>query len=240
MRIYFDVETIPSQHPNARALAREGVRPPATYKKPESIAKWWEEEGEAAVEEAYRKQALDAASGELVSISWCTDDTEPETAIRGVGDTEAKVLRGFFDGVLALIEANTLRPGHGAPEWPPEPYFIAHNAPFDLGFIWRRAIILGIRPPFRLPSPGAREGKDYGDTMAAWAGYRQTIGLSRLCRALGLPDPKVAGDGGQVFDLWLAGELERIATYNQGDAAAVRDCWRRLQWESCLAPEDAA
>ena len=34
----------------------------------ETIAAWWESEAPAAIEEAYRKQALDAAVGEIVSI----------------------------------------------------------------------------------------------------------------------------------------------------------------------------
>jgi len=38
-------------------------------------------------------------------------------------------------------------------------------------------------------------------------------------------------DGGQVFDAWLAGDLDRIAEYNRGDVAAVRQVWHRLNWE---------
>jgi len=64
MRIYIDVETIPGQIMGAKEAARAGVKPPANYKKPETIAAWWAEEGEAAVERAYRAQALDAAQGE--------------------------------------------------------------------------------------------------------------------------------------------------------------------------------
>lgn len=230
MHIFFDVETIPSQHPEARTWARETVKPPGSYKKPESIAKWWEEEGEAAADEAYRRQALDAAAGELVAISWATEDGEPETVARGPGESEADMLRAFFDRVAAILQRESVTGADGRPCWDADPFFIAHNAPFDLGYLWRRSIILGVRPPFRLPSPGARDGKDYGDTMTLWAGYRQTIGLSRLCRALGVPDPKTEGDGGQVFDWWQAGDLERIARYNRADVAAVRACWWRLHW----------
>ena len=116
--------------------------------------------------------------------------------------------------------------------WPDEPYFIAHNAPFDLGFLWRRCVVHGVRPAFLFPKPSAREGKDYGCTMAAWAGYKATIGLDRLCRALGVKSPKADGmDGSQVFDLWQAGHHEALAAYNRADVGAVRECWWRLNFE---------
>ena len=57
MQLIFDIETIPSQHPDAKAQARASIKPPGTLKKPESIAAWWESEADAAAEEAYRYQA---------------------------------------------------------------------------------------------------------------------------------------------------------------------------------------
>lgn len=150
MRIYIDAETIPSQIMGAREAARSGVKPPANYKKPETIAAWWEEEGQAAAERAYRAQALDAAQGELVAISWATDDTEPATAIRGPGEDERLVLARFFAGIQTLVEDAAVPGPDGQSIWQPDPYFIGHHiGGFDLPFIWRRSIILGIRPPRR-------------------------------------------------------------------------------------------
>ena len=89
MRIYFDVETVPSQPLDARDLVKATVKPPATYKKPESIAAWWENESPAAIEEAYRKQSFDASVGELIRISWCDDDmAEACTVIRTKDESE--------------------------------------------------------------------------------------------------------------------------------------------------------
>lgn len=231
MRIYFDVETIPSLASDARELVRETIKPPGTLKKPESIAAWWETDAPAAIEEAYRKQALDAAMGELVAIGYATDEAEPVSLVRVHGESEAELLSRFYAAIQSLLDANGHTGGNGH-TWPDEPFFIAHNAPFDLGFLWRRSLVRGVRPPFKLPTPSARSGKDFGDTMELWAGYRGTIGLSRLCRALGLPDPKAEGDGASVFDWWQAGEFERIATYNRADVAAARACWWRLNWEA--------
>jgi len=66
-----------------------------------------------------------------------------------------------------------------------------------------------------LPAPTARVGKDYGDTMTLWAGYRNTIGLDRLCCALAIPSPKAEGiDGSQILDLWLTDKVDSIRRYN--------------------------
>lgn len=231
MRIYLDIETLPSLTLEARELARAGVKPPGSYKKPESIAEWWKTEGEAAIEEAYRRQALDAATGELCAVGFAADDTEPVSLVRGKEEPEPEFLRRALAGIEALVETFVFT-GPDGHNWPADPYFVCHNAPFDLGFLMRRCWVHGIRPPFKLPLPSARAGKDFGCTMELWAGPRNTISLDRLCRALGVPSPKAEGvDGSQVFDLWQAGELDRVAAYNAADVAAVRACWHRLNWE---------
>lgn len=231
MRIYIDLETIPSQAPDARDLVKAGIKPPATHKKPETIAAWWENDAPAAIEEAWRKQALDAALGEIVSISWATDDDGPYTAIRSKADDERLVLAQFFGQLQAALEAAAIRDHRGQAIYDDSPFFIAHNAGFDVSFLWRRSIVLGIRAPFTIPSPTAKPGS-YGDTMTLWAGNRGTIGLDKLCTALGVQSPKGDMDGSKVFDAWQAGELDRIQRYNAADVVATRECWRRLNWEA--------
>jgi hypothetical protein len=230
MRIYLDVETVPSQKPDARDLIRANIKPPGTLKKPERIAAWWQDAAPDAVEEAWRKTALDASAGELVSISWATDDDGPFTAIRSKRDDERVVLAQFFGQLQAHLMANAVRMADGRELWEDAPLFVAHNAQFDLGFLWRRSVVLGIRPPFRIPAPDARPGS-YGCTMRAWAGPRDTIGLDRLTRALGVATPKGDMDGSKVYDAWQAGELDRIAKYNAADVVATRECWQRMAWE---------
>lgn len=235
MNIFLDLETLPSLAPDARELARQGVKPPGTLKKPESIAQWWESEGPAAIEEAYRRQALDAASGELCAVGFASDDSEPVSLVRALNESEGHFLRFALGEIQRLLNAGSITGGDGYC-WPAEPYFIGHNlGGFDLGFLMRRCWVNGIRPPFKLPGPNTRD-KDYGDTMTLWAGYRGTISLDRLCRALGIPSPKADGvDGSQVFDLWTAGRHEDIARYNAADVEAVRACWWRLTWQGVAA-----
>jgi hypothetical protein len=230
MQITIDIETIPSQQPGARDQVRASIKPPGTLKKPESIAAWWKDEADSAVEDAHRKQSLDGGvHGEIISIAIAANDDDPGwVRCRQQGEDESLVLSLFADAVQERLDraAAGLVDGCNIPQ---DPYFIAHNASFDLGYIWRRCIVKGVRLPFKFPTPAARAGKDYGDTMTMWAGYGNRVSLDALCRALSVPSPKDGGiDGAGVYDAWLAGEHERIAAYNLRDTLATRDVWHRL------------
>jgi len=230
VQLIFDIETIPSQKPDARELVRASLKPPGTLKKAESIAAWWAAEADAALDDAYRRQSLDGGlAGEIISIAACTATGDKWVMCRTQGEPEADLLVAFGAQVGAWIDAEAAE-GAGYANFAEDPFLIAHNATFDIGFLWRRAIVNGVRLPFKVPGPMARAGQHYGDTMLAWAGYGNRVSLDALCRALGVPSPKAGGfDGSQVFDAWLAGEHERIAAYNLTDAMATLAVWERLQ-----------
>ncbi len=231
MILFLDVETCPGQTDTARRVASEAVRPPGTLKKPESIAAWWASDGPAAELAVWHKQSLDGGTlGELVSIAACTDvEGQQWVHCRTQDEPEADLLRGFFEAVETWQKQESEAAAGNPHYWPAECWPCAHNAAFDLGFLWRRAIVCRVPLPRWVPGPMARAGKDYGDTMTAWAGYRGTVSLDTLCTALGVASPKGGLDGSQVFTAWQAGEYERIAAYNLRDALAVRDVWQRLQ-----------
>jgi len=229
-RIYFDIETLPGQQPGAREQARANLKPPGNMKKPDTIAAWWETEGESAAEESYRRQALDGAEGEICSIAWAMDNEPPAVHVRQREQDEASYLREVFDKMRTAFDI--FERINSRPEFPEPSYCIGHNVDFDLGFIRRRAWVHNILLPGFFPRPTERLGRDYGDTMTMWAGYGQRISLDRLCKALGIPSPKAEGvDGSQVFDLWQAGEYARIAEYNMRDVVATRACWLRMAYE---------
>ena len=237
MHLYLDLETAPGQTDAARQAAAAGVKPPATHKKPETIAKWWAEDAAAAIEDAYRRQALDGGlHGEIISIAAVTEeDGQQWVRCRRQGESEADLLAEFFAKVEGWNreQALAIAPDHRAEAWPIEVFAVAHNAAFDLGFLWRRAIVNRVPRPRWLPGPMARPGRDFGCTMTAWAGPRERVSLDALCRALGVPTPKGDDlDGSKVYDAWLGGDVDAIATYNLRDALAVRAVWHRLQgWE---------
>ena len=74
MNIFLDIETVPSQRPDALERVRSTLKPPAIMKKPQTIAAWWANDAEAAAVEAWRKQSLDGGNrGEVVSIALVAD-----------------------------------------------------------------------------------------------------------------------------------------------------------------------
>jgi len=233
MRIFLDCETVPGQHPDALAQVRATIKPPATLKKPETIAAWWQSEADAAAQEAHRKQSLDGGlQGEIVSIALVAGDLDDDNGwvyCRPQGEPESVLLNRFADAVVERIDraAAGLVDGYNFAQ---DPYFVCHNAAFDLPFIWHRCIVNGVRLPFKFPRPSARQGKDYSCSMLEWTGYGGRVSLDALCKALGVATPKDGGiDGSQVYDAWLAGEYERIAAYNLRDALATAAVWNRMQ-----------
>lgn len=73
MKIYIDIETIPTQNSDFQAYVCENLKPPANYKNQETIDKWLEENKG----EAIHKTALDGAFGEIVVIGVAINDEPP-------------------------------------------------------------------------------------------------------------------------------------------------------------------
>jgi hypothetical protein len=228
MQIVFDLETVPSQKPGAREAVKATIKPPGTLKKPESIQSWWDTESVAAIEEACRKQSFDALHGEIVSIACQGPDGQVWARCRAQGESEADLIVEFGAVVQGWLEAAATRAPDGTVWMADDPYLIAHNAQFDLGFLWRRCVVLGVRLPWKLPRPDARAGQHFGCTMLAWSGYGGKVSLDALCGAMGIETSKDDLTGAEVFDAWLAGECTRIATYNAKDVKATALVWERL------------
>ncbi len=100
MQLFIDIESVPSQHPDALAQVRATIKPPATLKKPESIAAWWASEADGAAQDAWRKQSLDGGTqGEIVSVAVTDGDGREWVRCRAVGESEAALLQEFIDVV---------------------------------------------------------------------------------------------------------------------------------------------
>ncbi len=153
---------------------RQHVKPPGTYKKPESIAAWHATEGPGAVEEAWRKQSLDGGTmGEVCSIAMLTDDDRHFVRCRRPGESEADLLREAFATVEAwtVADARAMLPGRSECFPVDDHHLVAHNAAFDLGFLWRRSVVNDVP---RVPSPknGALDGSMVFD---AWLDHRSGV-----------------------------------------------------------------
>lgn len=187
--------------------------------KDEVIALWEKEMAEKKAPEVaeanWRKTSLDGTKGRILSIAWQTD----KASGLHIGDpiNERDTLLQFFDVLGGALNTH----GKSRP-----PYFIGHNLTFDLKFLFRRSVILGIKPPFEFPFKG-RHGSDYFCTMNAWCEFGERISLANLCDALSI-DKGSDIDGSQVCDYWLAGRYSDIGAYNVEDVQLTDRVYRAL------------
>lgn len=222
--LFLDIETIPCQRPGMLDEIRAGITPPGNISKPETIAKWMEENAAAEADKQYRKTALDGTLGEIVCIGFGVNDECVGSITRAVGESEGDVLQGFFDSLAQKIHKSVI------------PRFIGHNViNFDLRFIYQRAVILGVKPSFNLPHDTRYNGPTVYDTMLAWAGWGNRISLKKLCEALGIQVKSDGIDGSQVWDYIQAGKYLEVADYCREDVDAVRAVYHRMTFSGGAA-----
>lgn len=194
---YFDIETLPDQRPGARARAA-AMKVPANYKNPEAIAKYIEENSE----EAYLKTALDGWKGHVVCIG-----TDRDSYYGSSVTTEKGIIEAFFD---------SLRADH---------QLVGHNIiGFDIPFITRRALVLGVKlpPDYLWPRNLKPWDKRVFDTMQELGGGS----LNSLAEAFGIEGK--SNHGGAVYQMWQDGLHDEIAEYCADDVRIVREIHQRL------------
>lgn len=251
MNIYLDIETIPTGENLQHYLeeAKTNFKAPSTLTKSQAVkdlgltgdeakyitaddakAKWVEkfseEKAPEVAEEMLRKESFNGAKGQVCSISFATDDSEPMVFFQGDTRNEVQVLTEAFE---ALGELSRLG----------KPFFIGHYiAGFDLKFLYHRAVVNGVKPTVELPFSG-RHGSDYFCTMQAWAGFRDSIKQEELCAALGIQG-KQGMDGSQVWDAFKEKRFTDIADYNMRDVEIVRQIYQRLTFKTGKQVLDSA
>lgn len=225
--LYLDIETCPAQHPSIRDQIREALHPPAQMSKPETIAKWWENEAPAIVEKKWRQTSFDGAQGHVCVISAALNNAAPVSFCAGANwlESEASVLHWFFEHVHDVFERNNNR----------LPIVVGHWVrDFDLRFLYQRAVIHGVRWPAMLPTPGDhRIHERVYDTMYQWVGPRDRVTLDKLCRVMGIAGKgiELGGDdidGSKVWDYVSAGRIDDVRIYCEGDVERVREVHQRM------------
>lgn len=231
-KIFFDVETLPTLDPDLIADIAAGITPPGSMKKPETIAKWEAEERPAAIAKAIAKTSLDGGTGRVASIAWAVGAGEILAGTSAGDDgyheaVERQLIAGFFDECQAVFA-----------QYRSQPVLVGHNIlGFDLRWLWKRAIVLGIAVPDWWPLHAKSWSQDVFDTMTAWEGHGGRISQDRLARILGVGE-KGDVDGSKIAALWAAGQYETVRLYNADDVETVRRIWGRItQHDGQLEPD---
>lgn len=209
--LFLDIETQRTDDPMVIKRLQEAVRPPGNISKPETIAKWWAEQGAAARLEAVNKTALDGTYGRLATIGFAVGDEDVEI----LGD------EGMPEGVLLEILKNRMQVRRQEIS-----ETVAFNGEFDLRFLTQRYIVNDIQMPQFLR--GILQRKDaFFDPMREWAGYRGYISQTELERVLGIERHDDI-DGSQVGECIDVGDWGRVIAHNREDIVNLRKIYKRI------------
>ena len=227
VRIFIDTETVPTSREDVRSKLAAGVRPPGNYKSVDAIMKWETEQGAAKREEAIAETALNGLWGELLVIGFAIEDRTPVILTRE--KTEADLLKTFCELLQDEVFAHVLKSESSTTSWDQRVTWIAHNADFDLRFIWQRSRILGIQIPFLLPLERYPKGPWRYDTMVEWAGWGKYVKLTDLELAFGIDriDP-LPGGGSDVAKAFAEGRIDDITGHCSLDVGNLRLIYQRM------------
>lgn len=202
-RLYFDIETGPAEDAVQFEPQFEASK---VLKDPAKIAAdiadkrqaWWD------------KLALSALTGQVLAIGWAGDEGEVTLITQTSTVDEADVIRAFWN---ATTTAETL---------------VGFNSnAFDLPFLWRRSIKLGIAIPNGIFEPNRRLFATNIDLMERWCWFdnQARVSLDNLAKFCGLP-PKL-GNGKHFADL-MRTNLEDAVAYLVHDVKLTRAIGRRM------------
>lgn len=206
--VYIDIETIPAQSETARSRIAAAVKPPGQMKKADTIAEWEKTQKPAAIEEALAKSALTGSYGHICCVGFAFNDEPVQTVSWPVQhNDETEALR--YLATFLATENNA-------------PVVVGHNVvQFDIRFLWQRAIVLGVRMPAWFPRNPKPWDRTVFDTMTAFAGDREYIGMDVLADVLGI-EGKGDVDGSMVGKMFAEGRHDEIAAYCSRDVERTR------------------
>lgn len=223
MKLYLDLETLPTTDPEVIAELAKTIKAPATYKKPESIQQWMDENKDAALKELVSKTSFSGLHGSIACICYAFEDGEPFSV--DSRDGEKKMLEDFYSHVYDVSGLTTAR---GVVEGPVT--IVGHNvAGFDLPFLKHRSIIHGVRPIecFRKAFDAKPWCSEVRDTMLMWSSDREKrVSMDKLCKAFGMAG-KGDFDGSMVADTW-PNEPLKVIGYCMDDVRRTRGIYNRI------------
>ena len=217
MKVVLDIETI--QVPKDEWARLKGITLMEEEKVTDLLAA-----GEAAdLDKEYEKSCFESTYCQIICIGLIvfSDAMDPQESIAWYGSNERDLLQKFWDRIGQLKPV----------------LFITHNGlGFDLPIIRNRSMINQVKPAVDLPLGRYRMEPVY-DTLAVWSNWeaRGRIKLDVLARALGCETK--SGDGGQVADMWRAGEGKALAEYCLRDCYVTYACYCKMTFRNTLGSD---
>lgn len=206
IRLFLDIETINAE-PKSKPLFLETVKEPR--KKVDDVQKWKEEE--------FKRTALDSNWGQILCIGYLKEsftNPSPDKASILTGK-EKQILKDFWDLAVDVD------------------LFIGHNIlNFDLKYIWRRSVILGIKPSREISFARFRSDQVY-DTMQEWNKWEfgEKTSLNLLAKILDLPTSKDKMNGSEVQKFHEDGRDNEIYEYCKKDVELTRKIYYRMNFQ---------
>lgn len=232
MNFYFDIETLPCQDVELTAALRadmkaeldtalDNIRAPSNYKDEAKIAEYVAKAHadmvaahEAKVQDAYLKTSFDGGLGQVCVIAYAVGNTSPVSYQASTPEGEKRLLEDFFCAITDAAPGLT---------------FVGHNIiGFDLPFLWKRCMILGVKPPLCFPRSPKPWSEGVVDTMLLWDAQQRAGGsMDRICKLMGIPG-KGDMDGSKVWPMFQEGRLTEIAAYCKADVERTRAMHLRM------------
>ena len=205
MDIFFDCETAPTTE--QWFIDEIDVQAPGNYKKPESIAKWLEENAENERQSMIDKTAVDTSLAQVICIGYAIEDGPVQT------------LTGSEQGII--VEFFTELEGYRHIR------LVGHNiVAFDIPLVFHRAIINDVKPHWAFHMNYTPWDSRLIDTMTLWAGARDKIKQHELARLLGIDTQQETG--ADVLELYKTGDMEGVQRKCAFDVEQNRAIFNRI------------
>ena len=223
-KLFCDIETL--SNPEACALAPEPVvTAPSNYKDPEKIKEYVERETAARKAELLDRAALDPDYGQILSIGMSVGEEVTVFVNQCLYDVE------WFQKMHLSLPANVMYERTMLNLfWKTfadcEGRCVGYNIlGFDLPFLMRRSMALGIVPPV-VPNLARYRTEPITDLMQIlynW-GAEKYKGLKQVCRLYDIPNDCPGADGAMVKDM----DPEKLIAYQVSDVKLVMKLYERM------------
>ena len=223
MNLCIDIETIACSSIGRLKYLADHLKPPANYKTDTAIDKW----RLTAKEKMIENTSFDGSSGEIITIGYAVGNEPAKVLQRDDTTSERKIIQEFFDDLKVVCEKNNISSSYSPFTW------IAHNAAFDLPFLFKRCVINSLNintHGIAIPHNQRHGNGKVFCTMTEWMGFGAKAGgsLDNICNALGM-DGKGDFDGSMVGAAFENGEFKKIADYCLSDVANTLEIYNRFK-----------